>query len=51
VKVSRELPVRFQSGTGNGNKTYIINASYEQKEVAEDVKPYFVANGRIKRLD
>ena len=51
IKVSRSLPMKFPSGTGNANKTYIVNAAWEPKTDDPDAKPYYVANNRIKRLD
>lgn len=50
IKVSRSLPMKFSSGTGNGNKTYVINASLTKPGPTPDgVKPYYISNGRIKR--
>jgi hypothetical protein len=50
-KVTKHLPMKFASGSGNGNKTYIINCSWEQHQVASDPTPYYVAGGRIKRME
>lgn len=49
IKVSRAMPTKFPSGTGNQNKTYVINAAFEQSTVPADTKKYFVSAGRIKR--
>lgn len=47
-RVSKGLPMKFSSGTGNENKTYIINASWQKVEVT-DSQPYIIVNGRIKK--
>lgn len=49
VKVSKSMPLKFQTGTGNGNKTCIINASWEKVEPDPNAKKYFVMNNRIKK--
>jgi hypothetical protein len=51
VKVSRSLPLKFQSGQGTGNKTYIINASWEPVQPDPNAKPYYISNDRIKRVE
>lgn len=48
-KVSRSLPTKFASGIGNDNKVFIINASFERKQLNPNVKPYCITNGRVKR--
>jgi hypothetical protein len=47
-KVSKTLQSsKYKPGVGRGNKTFIVNASFEQLEAQG--RPYLVANGRIKR--
>lgn len=48
VRASRALPDKFQSATGNQNKTYIVNASWDQ---VEPLAPYVVIDGRLKRSE
>lgn len=48
VKVSKALPVKFPSGAGTGNKTFIINASWSPDTAPGE--PLIVLNGRIKKL-
>jgi len=50
-KVTKHLPMKFASGAGNGNKTYLVNCSWEDRAVASDPTPYYVAGGRIKRVE
>ena len=49
-KVTKGLPIKFASGTGNGNKTYLTNCSWFQGETAEDPTPFYIVGGRIKRV-
>jgi hypothetical protein len=49
IKVSRAMPMKYPTGTGNQNKTYVINASFEQMQMPPDTKKYFVSAGRIKK--
>lgn len=49
AKMTKSLPPNFQSGVGNGNKTYIINASWEPAKSGDDARPYYVINNRVKR--
>lgn len=48
-KVSKALPIKFASGTGNQNKTYLINASWEPVSPSDYGPPYYIAGGRIKQ--
>jgi len=48
-RVSKELPATFQSGTGNANRTYIINAVWGKTPGNPDAAPYYILNNRIKR--
>lgn len=46
IRVSRSMPAKFQSGTGNQNKTYVINAAFQPGPAAGP--PYYIVEGRIK---
>lgn len=50
IKVTRALPDKFPSGSGNENKTFIINASWTPVSQSDEARPYVVVNNRIKRM-
>jgi hypothetical protein len=49
IKVSKAMPMAFSTGAGNGNKTMIINASWE-KETPEST-PYTIIDGKVRRIE
>jgi hypothetical protein len=49
IKVSRSMPTRFLTGSGNQNKTYVINASFEPMQPPDGGKKYYISGGKIKR--
>lgn len=49
IKVSKSLPMEFQTGAGSCNKVSIINASWENSE--PQGPPYIIVGGKIRRLE
>lgn len=50
IKVSKGLPMNFASGSGNANKVFIINSSWEPNTEPNGA-PYTVINGKIRRVE
>jgi len=48
IKVSRGLPLKFQTGKGTANKVFLINCAWEANAPTE--KPYVMVDGKIRRL-
>jgi hypothetical protein len=49
IKTTRALPLKFQTGTGTGNKTFLVNCAWGASEVKSDIAPFVVKDGKIIR--